>query len=292
MLHQRVQPTGRLIEDQQLDRPQKGEQKRELAPVAAGEQPGRAAEIQPEALGQLVTALRIEACAQATDGADQLRAGHPVGQARLTRDVGQPRAHRHSLAARVLLGGEVAVDGPLLSPASAQTPSTSCPASPATSPGARRHRRTCAASPGGWSRAAATSARMAVDAYRLCYSALDYQDRDRTSSHKGHPARSPRWESDPRPAPYRGVAHGRARLEYAEGARQPYGQRTSASSTGLCGEVEVWASAASNASWPRAGVIAVPRPSPACQRPTRRMPWPRLQAGAGVISFPDGQDIC
>src|ERR1019366_6042241 len=101
VLHERVQAAGGLVEDQKVDRPEEGQEQRQLATIAGRELASRAPEVQLEALRKLIATCRIEPTTQASNRVDHLRAGHPVGQAQLSRDVAQPGADCHTVTPRV-----------------------------------------------------------------------------------------------------------------------------------------------------------------------------------------------
>ena len=101
MLHERIQASGRLVEHQQLGRPQEGQQKSELAPVARRQLPVLAVQIDLQPLGQLVPAARIVATAKPPQRLHHLRAGRLVGQPQLPGQVGEARSNRHAVAMRI-----------------------------------------------------------------------------------------------------------------------------------------------------------------------------------------------
>ncbi len=100
-LHKRIQPVGGLIEDEQLGVEEEREQERDLAPIAAREVPQVTVQVEPESLGELVAAGRIEATPQVSETGGQLHCGKSVGQPQFAGNVGQPAPHRHPVAGRV-----------------------------------------------------------------------------------------------------------------------------------------------------------------------------------------------
>ena len=58
-------------------------------------------QVEPESLGELVAAGRIEAASQVSETGGQLHCGKSVGQSQLSGHIGQPAPHRHPVAGRV-----------------------------------------------------------------------------------------------------------------------------------------------------------------------------------------------
>jgi len=90
LLHQRIQPAGRLIQDQQVGpRAQRGDQQH-LLPVALGVGVDPLRRVQLEPPDQLVPIGSVDLAVHPAQQVQRLRTGQPRPQVRLTRHVGDP----------------------------------------------------------------------------------------------------------------------------------------------------------------------------------------------------------
>ena len=89
-LHQRIEPRGRLVEDEQLDIGGESRDQRDLLAVAlrVGAAPARRVEV--EALEQPGAARRVQAAAQPSEQVDDLAAGQRRPEGDVPGDVGEP----------------------------------------------------------------------------------------------------------------------------------------------------------------------------------------------------------
>ena len=100
-LHQRVEPGGRLVEDEQLDVGGERGDERDLLPVALGVGAALLGRVQLEPLDQLGAPLLVEPAAQPAEQVDGLAAGEVGPQVHVAGHVGQPAVQLGGLAPRV-----------------------------------------------------------------------------------------------------------------------------------------------------------------------------------------------
>ncbi len=100
-LHERVEPAGGLVEDQQLGLVHEGLDQAELALVAGREVAGAAREVEVEALGERLDLRRRDAAAQVAPVAQGLLAGQPRVERVLAGQVAHAAADGDAVAARV-----------------------------------------------------------------------------------------------------------------------------------------------------------------------------------------------
>jgi hypothetical protein len=113
LLHQRVQPGGRLVEDQQVDVCRESRDQRHLLPVALGVGAALLGRVEVEPLQQLLPVPRTRVGAtHPQQHVHGLTAGEVGPQRHVAGDVGQPTVDRHGVPPRVLAehGRRTAVD--------------------------------------------------------------------------------------------------------------------------------------------------------------------------------------
>lgn len=89
-LHQRVEPGGRLVEDEQIDIGGEGGNKGDLLAVALGVRPPLPGGVEFEPLQQLGPARGVEPSAQPPEEVDDLTAGEIAPQGHIAGDIGDP----------------------------------------------------------------------------------------------------------------------------------------------------------------------------------------------------------
>ena len=101
VLHQGVEPVRRLVEDEQLRVREEREQEGDLPAVARRELAHPTAEVEVEALRELVPATVVEAASDMPDRGNELADGPSLGEPELARDIGEAGTQRRSVAARI-----------------------------------------------------------------------------------------------------------------------------------------------------------------------------------------------
>ena len=101
LLHQRIEPAGRLVEDQQLRRVKAGEDQADLLPVPPRELAERAIEIGTKALGQGLGAAEALDSPQAGEEPDRLAACCLLSVAEVTGEVAQASPDGDAIAVAV-----------------------------------------------------------------------------------------------------------------------------------------------------------------------------------------------
>ena len=111
LLHERVEPGGRLVEEEQLDVGGQGGDEGDLLPVALGVGPALLRRVELEALDQLGAALLVDAAAQPAEQVDDLAAGEVGPERDVAGHVGEPAVQLVGVAPRVAAeeGGAAAV---------------------------------------------------------------------------------------------------------------------------------------------------------------------------------------
>jgi hypothetical protein len=101
LLHERIQPARRLVEDQQLGRVKQGLDEADLLAVAARQMPHRPVEVGGEALGELARAAEAPQPAQRGQERHDLAAGASRIEGELARQVFPSRARIAWLSRRL-----------------------------------------------------------------------------------------------------------------------------------------------------------------------------------------------
>src|SRR5690606_11971308 len=100
LLHQRVEPGGRLVQDQQVDVGGERGDQGDLLPVPLGVGAALLGRVQLEAVDQLGAAARVQAAAQASVEVDDLAAGEVAPERHVAGDVGDPAVDLHGVRPR------------------------------------------------------------------------------------------------------------------------------------------------------------------------------------------------
>jgi hypothetical protein len=101
LLPERVEPRGRLVEDEQLGPVLQRLDEPDLLPVALRERPDRAVELELEPPGEALGRAEVVPPAQAREEADQLPGGEPLVEPEVAGDVADPAPHGDPVAPRV-----------------------------------------------------------------------------------------------------------------------------------------------------------------------------------------------
>ncbi len=99
VLHQRIEPAGRLVEDQEVGPWRERQEQGDLSSVARREVAGGPIEIDLQALGDRVHARHVQAPSEPADRCDELARGHPFGKSQLARDVTDSTSHADPVTA-------------------------------------------------------------------------------------------------------------------------------------------------------------------------------------------------
>ena len=100
VLHQRVEPARRFVEDQQVRARRESKQQRDLPPIARRQVARRPIEVDLQALRDRVHPRVVQAASEPADRRDELARGHPFRQSQLAWDVPDAAPDIHAITTR------------------------------------------------------------------------------------------------------------------------------------------------------------------------------------------------